>query len=188
MSPCTSISERRARLGLVAAAVVALAPAAASAQMSEAGPAPAACAAKDAALPPALAPWTQPRAMVSATSAAGLPTVALQAGEAARVSLHGTREVSYPLQPAKPGGSVAHGGLLQVTIPAAGTYRVALSSGAWVDMVRAGQAVASIAHGHGPACSTIRKMVDYPLTPGVYVLQISANAEPEITVLVAKAP
>ena len=55
-------------------------------------------------------------------------------------------------------------------------------------MIKDGQPQISTAHGHGPACSTIRKMVDFSLQPGRYVLQISANAEAEISVLVTRAP
>ena len=34
-------------------------------------------------------------------------------------------------------------------------------------------------------CTGIRKTVQFPLTPGHYVLQISANADPEIAVMVS---
>jgi hypothetical protein len=54
--------------------------------------------------------------------------------------------------------------------------------------VRDEQAVKSTAHGHGPNCTGIRKMVDYPLTPGPYILQISANGQPQMTVLLARLP
>lgn len=36
------------------------------------------------------------------------------------------------------------------------------------------------AHGHGPACSGIRKMVEYDVTPGRYLVQI-VNA-PELSI------
>ena len=102
------------------------------------------------------------------------------------VSLLPTPSVHYPLQPEKPGGSVSHGGLLGFTITEAGTYRIALGSAAWIDVVRGGKPVTSTAHGHGPACSTIRKMVDFPLMPGRYILQVSANAGAGLPVLVTR--
>jgi hypothetical protein len=46
-----------------------------------------------------------------------------------------------------------------------------------------GAGVISSAHGHGPDCTGIRKMVDFALTPGRYTVQISANAAPQITVM-----
>ncbi|MDR3513526.1 MAG: homogentisate 1,2-dioxygenase [Caulobacteraceae bacterium] len=170
----------------LAAALAAL-PLAAEAQMAQEAP-PAACPAADASLLPALAGWPHKAAVAGATSAAGLSNARLTVGEAARVSLHPTPEVAYPLQPEKPGGSVSHGGLVEFSVAAAGDYQVALSSGAWIDVVAKGQAVVSTAHGHGPACSTIRKMVDFSLQPGRYVLQISANADPDLGLMIVRRP
>ena len=41
------------------------------------------------------------------------------------------------------------------------------------------------AHAPGPACTGIRKTVQFPLQPGHYVLQISANADPTIAVMIS---
>lgn len=163
-------------------ALLAAAPGVAPAQ-----PAQASCAAQDAALPPALAAWTAKTDVVSATAAAGLPAATIRVGQAVRITLHPAPQVSYPLAPAKPAGPGLSGGLLRFQVDRAGTYRVALGAGAWIDVVRDGKAVDSAAHGHGPACSTIRKMVDFPLQPGAYVLQLSGAGEPQTTVLVTPA-
>jgi len=104
------------------------------------------------------------------------------------VSLRHTREVQYVVQPEKPGGSVAYGGLLMLDVKTAGTYQVNLSSGAWIDMLKDGAAVMSGAHAPGPACSGIRKTVQFPLQPGRHVIQLSANGDPTIAVLVSRAP
>jgi hypothetical protein len=146
------------------------------------------CAITDASLPSSFASWITKVDLVSATSAADLSRAPILPGLAVTVALHATREISYPTQPEKPGGSVAHGGLLALTIAQAGTYRIALSSGAWIDLIEDGKAQASTNHGHGPPCSTIRKVVDFSLKPGLYTLEVSANASPEIGVLVTKAP
>ena len=82
----------------------------------------------------------------------------------------------------------SHGGLVGFSVTEAGTYRVALGSGAWIDVVRGGKAAASTAHGHGPACSGVRKTVDFPLTPGRYILQIAGNGTPSIAVMVTRLP
>ena len=58
---------------------------------------------------------------------------------------------------------------------------------AWVDVVRAGRALASSAHGHGPACTGIRKIVDFRLQPGRYVLQVSGGTSASVPVLIARA-
>ena len=140
-----------------------------------------------AAPPPALSGWSSKQDLAATAKEDGLASAALTVNHAAAVTLHPTRDVSFITQPDKPGGSVAHGGLLGVTIASAGTYQVNLSSGAWIDLVRDGKSVLSTAHAPGPACTGIRKKVQFPLQPGHYVLQISANADPTIAVMVSQA-
>ncbi|WP_287458654.1 homogentisate 1,2-dioxygenase [Sphingomonas sp.] len=175
--------DRQWTRAIWAAAMMAMTAPAASAQT------PPACSAEaKPALPAALAGWATPAPLAAATDRDGVARATLVPGKAATVTLLPTPTVHYPLQPEKPGGSVSHGGLLAFPIARAGGYRVALGSAAWIDVVRDGKAVVSTAHGHGPACSTIRKMVDFSLEPGDYVLQISANATAELTVLIAPLP
>ena len=64
----------------------------------------------------------------------------------------------------------------------------AASTGAWLDVLKDGKPVASSAHAHGPDCSTIHKQVEFKLEPGRYVLQISANADAKLPILLAKRP
>jgi len=133
-----------------------------------------------------LAAWASPVPLAAAGSAEHVGHAALPVGQAATVALRQTPDVRYPLRPEKPGGSVSYGGLIDVQVVEAGTYRVALGSGAWIDLVRDGKAVGSIGHGHGPECSGIRKMVDFPLESGRYMLQIAANGAPQVSVLVVR--
>lgn len=150
-------------------------------------PVPAACAAV--AAPPAeLAAWSTPKPMQAAAHAGPSGGAALAVGQAARLTLSRTSDVHYPLRPEKPGAPASYGGFLAIDIAEAGTYRVALGTAAWVDMVRGGQAMTSIAHAHGPTCTGIRKIVDFALTPGRYTLQIARNGQPETTVLTARLP
>jgi hypothetical protein len=140
-----------------------------------------------AAPPPALAGWSSKADLSAAAKPADLAAASLTVDHAASVSLHPTHDVAYITQPDKPGGSVAHGGLLAIVIDKAGTYQINLSSGAWIDLVKDGKTVLSTAHAPGPACTGIRKTVQFPLEPGHYVLQISANADPTIAVMISKA-
>lgn len=139
-------------------------------------------------LPAALAGWRNATPMQAAADAKGASRTALEPGKAVTLALRPTPAVAYPLRPAKPGGSVSYGGLASFTVKEAGTWRVALGSGAWVDVVKGGKAETSTAHGHGPDCSGIRKMVDYSLKPGRYTLQLAANGEENLTVLVTRLP
>jgi hypothetical protein len=136
-----------------------------------------------------LAAWTTPRPLNAAQSAGRLSAARLVPGQAVEVALAQTADVKYPLRPEKPGEAASYGGLIGLNIREAGTYRVALGSGAWIDVVgKDGKAVASIGHGHGPECAGVRKMVDFPLKPGRYTLQISASGATAIRVLLARLP
>lgn len=132
-----------------------------------------------------LAAWTNPMAAKAGGEAANASLLSI--GKAANVALLPTPDVHYALRPEKPGGSVSYGGLLALDIAQAGTYRIALSTAAWIDVVGKDGALRSVAHGHGPDCTGIRKMVDYAIPAGRYTLQISANGTPQITVLAVPA-
>ena len=150
--------------------------------------APPACPAP-ASLPPELAGWSAPHIALNSAPTADRARHALATvGKPVDIHLLATPAVHYAVQPGKPGGSVSKGGIVTFDVAEAGTYRIALGAGAWLDVIEAGQAVTSSAHGHGPDCSGIRKMVDYPLKPGRHLLQLSASADPAISVLVTKLP
>ena len=135
-----------------------------------------------------LAPWNTPRQLQAGARSSQTSGSALAVGQAVRLTLLQTPQVHYPVRPEKPGGSVSYGGLVLLNVEEAGTYRVALGSAAWIDLVRNGKALTSSAHGHGPDCTGIRKIVDFQLRPGRYTVQIAANGEPVTTVLVARLP
>ncbi|WP_255326564.1 hypothetical protein [Sphingobium sp. EM0848] len=139
-------------------------------------------------LPAPLASWNQPIPLQAAADRKGAARAALTPGQAVAMTLLPTPSVVYPLRPAKPGGTVSYGGLASFTVKEAGTWRVALGSGAWVDVVKDGKAMESVAHGHGPDCSGIRKMVDYALQPGRYTLQMAANGEDRLALIVTRLP
>lgn len=133
--------------------------------------------------PPQMAGWATPAPLRAGADAALAPT--LVPGKAAAVALLPTSDVHYPLHPEKPAAQGSHGGVLALDVARAGTYRVAIGSGAWLDVVgKDGAGVISTAHGRGPDCTGIRKMVDFPLTPGRYTVQISGSAAAQITAMV----
>ena len=136
-----------------------------------------------------LAGWAAPHGTLKApntpTRAATRPIALAHAYD---TTLAHTPDVTYALAPLKAGGSVSYGGVFAFDAPDAATYRVALSSHSWVDVIEEGATVASSAHGHGPDCTGIGKMVDYPLKAGRHVLQISANGEPKMTLMVVRVP
>ncbi len=168
------------RFAVLAAAIAFAAPA-----FAQESPAPDCAGGK---APAAYAPWATKATATSATGAADLAAATLDIGRAYDATLKPTKDITFPTQPEKPGGSVSSGGLFQFKIVAKGNYTVALGSGAWIDVLKDGKALESNAHGHGPSCTTIRKMVTFPLEAGAYTLQISANAQPHLELMVLKQP
>ena len=55
-------------------------------------------------------------------------------------------------------------------------------------MVRGTASVPSAAHAHGPDCTGIRKMVDFPLAAGADTVQIPGSAMDVPTVLIVRLP
>lgn len=147
---------------------------------------PAACPATPAPLPAGLEGWSR-KTPVRAGATAARATM-LTIGQGAVASLLPTPKVTYDVRPEKPGGSVSSGGLFAFTIATAGRYRVALGSGAWIDVLTGTTPAVSVSHGHGPDCTGVRKMVDFDLQPGRYLLQIAGNGSATLPLMVARVP
>lgn len=143
-----------------------------------------ACAASPATPPPGFAGWSKPLPLAAAATAVRAPPIAI--GTAARVALRPVATIQFVTPPQKPGDAASHGGLAGFTVTRAGVYRVGLSSGAWIDVIRDGKPLSSTTHGHGPACSGIRKIVDFQLAPGRYLLQLAASADPALTAMIVE--
>ena len=120
-------------------------------------------------------------------ASAGRATKRLPLGHRVDVALSPLAQVRYALAPEKPGTDAQSGAVLRFNVPRAGTYRIALGAAAWIDVVAGGSAVPSTGHGHGPACTGIRKIVDFTLAPGAHLLQISGSDARTIAVLIAPA-
>jgi hypothetical protein len=135
-------------------------------------------------------------APAAACSAVAPPPVGLEAwsatpvakaitiGSPATLSLSPAAGYSFAVKPDRAAAPDSFAIDATFSVTTAGTYRVALSGGAWIDMIRDGKVIASVAHTEGPACSGIRKIVDFPLTPGTYILQLSGAKSATLTALI----
>lgn len=104
--------------------------------------------------------------------------------------------VRLAVQPSKPlsGTHLASAGFEVTT---AGRYAVAVGSARsapkplWLDIAGAdGKPLTAVGHGHGPACSSITKIVDFDLTPGRYTLlvtELTGGDQPVRALIVKKA-
>ncbi|KTE08961.1 hypothetical protein [Sphingopyxis sp. H115] len=86
--------------------------------------------------------------------------------------LHRFESLRYGTTPERKPDVHKFGGMIPIEVKRAGRLMIALDQGAWIDLVQDGVARKSVAHGHGPGCSGIRKLVEYDVTPGRYQLQI----------------
>ncbi len=149
------------------------------------------CAAMDAVLPAGLEEWDGKAEIATeflpAISPHG-PRVSLGLGKGYEAKLRRKAEVTFLLVPEKPGGSASHSGLFWFTVETAGDYTVALGSAAWIDVEEDGKALEPSTFGHGPECTTIRKLVTFALKPGVHALQVAGNGADTVRLMVAKAP
>jgi hypothetical protein len=116
-------------------------------------------------------------------------------GKGTGTTLAINRAATLPLKPAatvrftpplshKPAAGT-YGGFYPLTVATAGRYRIALGERAWIDVVRGGKRLDSVAHGHGPACSGIAKIVGFDLRPGRYWIQLSDSKAPTAAVMVS---
>ncbi len=172
---------------LIAAVAAVLMPAMAQAQTQPAAVPPPAqpvtCAAMDKAVPAPWTEWTAPGALLggSTLGAAGKLVV----GHAYTAALAASPGVTYIVPLNKPAAPETFAGLFTLNVDKAGTYSIALSEGAWIDVAPvAGPVLSSVSHAHGPECTTIRKVVDFALQPGAYVVQVSGATRSPVVIAV----
>lgn len=127
------------------------------------------CTAMDVNLPASLAAWTTP--------GPGNPMDVTKP-----ITLVPMAQSDVPGLPAttKPGNAA----LMPFVVEKAGSYGIAVDQGAWIDVVPDGGApLTSTKHGHGPDCSTIRKVVRFDLKPGGYTIYLSGLSDKNVRVM-----
>lgn len=137
-------------------------------------------------IPVELAGWGTGAPVTAAVDAQGIGAAMLPVGKGVGARLRPTALIAYPLAAARTPVAGSQGGLFGFVVARPGRYRVALGAGAWIDVVASGKAVASVAHGHGPDCSPVRKMVDFDLAPGRYLLQVQNSTTPTLALMIAR--
>lgn len=140
------------------------------------------------ACPEAPKTWQGARPIDAARTFGANPHPTLTLNEPADVTLvpAATMILATPL--GKPIAPDDRGGLLAFHIALGGTYRIALGGKAWIDVAQSGKPLPSAAHAHGEPCSGIAKTVDFALSPGDYVLQLTDSSAPRLSVLLTRLP
>ncbi|MEH3105260.1 MAG: hypothetical protein PGN12_15345 [Sphingomonas phyllosphaerae] len=143
------------------------------------------CTAARPAMPVGLENWGTRVALEAGAATRGAPVI--EVGRAAELRLVPLARLAPAAPPTRDPGTGNNAGMALFQVLRPGTYRIALGAPAWIEVVRGGRALPSAAHSHGPACTGIRKIVDYRLAPGRYVLQLTGAAANTLPVLIAPA-
>lgn len=158
-----------------------------SARVAAQHPEPACATVSNANLPADLAAWAKPAEALEAGADRAAPVLPL--GKPMDLALKPSADVRFVAMPEqKRAPENAHAGLVKLNIPAGGIWRVAASGPVWIDMLSASGPVASSNHGRMAPCTSLRKVVEFPLTAGEYLLQLSGNPGPELRLMVAPKP
>lgn len=145
-----------------------------------------ACPSKAVPLPAGLEGWTRKRPVRAGATVKAATTLPL--GTSVTATLLTTSALTYAVRPEKPGTSANSGGMFTFNVPASGRYRIALGAAAWIDVLSGTSPATSVAHSHGPDCTGIRKMVDFDLKPGRYLLQLAGNTAPTLSLMIVRVP
>jgi hypothetical protein len=138
--------------------------------------------------PPDLPGWTQRAPLKAARDAAGIAAAMLEPGKAAALVLVPGGTMVFVRAPGQPSKPQSFAGLAGLTIAQAGRYRVVLGDGAWIDLLRDGAPRPAVAHAHGAPCTGVHKTVDFDLTPGAYVVQLSNSTVPVLNIMAVRLP
>jgi len=128
--------------------------------------------------------WTQSGQARAGAQALGAPALIL--GKPVVATLIPAAHVQFATPPGK-GAKEGHGGLFTLSLKQGARVGIALDGPAWVDVVTGAEAVASVEHGHGPACSGIRKIVWFDLPTGRHLVQIAGSKAATVRVMAADA-
>ena len=134
-----------------------------------------ACPVTPVALPAEYAGWSAAAPVAAAADTGGVSDAVLTVGKGARATLPPAGALKLPVTPKRPPSVNGHGGLFAFEAASAGRYRVALGAGLWAEVVANGAALPAANHGHGPACTAVRKFVEWDLKPGRYLLQVTGE-------------
>ncbi|WP_240099536.1 hypothetical protein [Thermomonas flagellata] len=125
-------------------------------------------------------------AVAAGATAQTAPTLALERHY--RVQLPAQDQVRLAARPGKPMlEDAARAGLLAFDVPRAGDYRIAITSGHWLDVVDAGRVIPSRDFQGQRGCPLVHKIVAYRLPAGRLLLQLAGGADAEVGVVIVPA-
>jgi len=132
-------------------------------------------------------PLDRERAMLATPTVVASGSEVLQPLAAAMmVTLVPFADANLPMAPERaPKSPDSYAGFVRVSgLPKAGTYRITLSQGAWIDVFQDGIAVKSTAHSGAAGCDGLHKSVKFELARGPMIIELSGTTAHAIAVVV----
>jgi hypothetical protein len=107
-------------------------------------------------------------------------------GAAIKLALVPLADAKLPIEPSpKPKSPDSYAGFVRLpALPMAGTYRVTLSEGGWIDVFQEGREVKSGAFSGATGCEGIRKSVKFDLSAAPLVIEVTGTTAREIGIVV----
>ena len=140
-----------------------------------------------AALPQGFENWSRSVPVVSARHPTHPGKTVMQPGKSLDLALSPTATVQYVVAPAKPPQPETYGGTVTLRISRAGTYSIALDAAAWIEVVQHGRSIDSVSHRRAPEGSGLHKIVDFPLRPGSYLVQVVGSGQQKVRIMAVPA-
>lgn len=105
------------------------------------------------------------------------------------VSLAPVSGVPFDVPPERPPRNPdPRGAVLHFDAGTAGTYGVALSARAWIDVVQDGKYLAPVAFVNFMDCADLHKIVAFDIGTGPFTLQLSDATAPSVSIALTRAP
>lgn len=176
------------RLALVLSAALAASPAAFGAAPAGADALPPECGTFTWDVSSELAALQSPSTAGVAGKGGDAGEVRIEPGIRYDLRLHPQGEVRLAARPAKPMlDDAATAGLLHFQVPEDGRYRVSITTGHWIDVVEAGEVVASLDFQGRRGCPLVHKIVEFELKAGRdLVLQFAGGSVDEAGVVITR--
>src|SRR5262245_46039553 len=107
--------------------------------------------------------------------------------KAVAMSLVPFAEAKFVLPPERqPKDPKSFAGVVQFAGGDAGTYKITLSAGAWIDVAQNGKLLKSVDFSGAVECPYVRKSVQFKIGPQPFAVQLSGVDEPAIDFVVTK--
>jgi hypothetical protein len=126
--------------------------------------------------------------MAKPTEAVSGATIADPFATAFKVALAPQADAKLPLKPERaPREAIAYAGFLRMAAPpATGTFRVTLSTNAWIDVIQDGKPVSAGEFSGVQGCEGLRKSVKFALAATPFVVQLSGATVQSLVVTVTQ--